>query len=66
MVTETQCLEQGFRTETKELSGQRTALNLGFLIGKPEIAWEIQRLRQVFRMETQILSIISSPARMGD
>ena len=61
MVMETQFLDQGFRPETQELSGRRTALNLGFLTGNPEIAGEIQILRQVFRMETQILIVISSP-----
>ncbi len=40
---------------------RRTALNLGFLTGNPEIDGEIQTLRQVFRMETQILNVISSP-----
>ncbi len=30
IVTETQFLDQGFQTETQELSGQQTALNLGF------------------------------------
>ena len=62
MVTETQFLDQVFRPEIQELSGQRTALNLSFLIGNPEIAGEIQILREVFRMETQILIVISSPA----
>ena len=59
MVTETQFLEQGFRTENQE---GWTTFNLCFLTGNPEIAEEIQILRQVFRMETQILIVISSPA----
>ena len=45
----------------REMSGQQTALNLGCLRGNPEIAGEIQLLRQVFRTETQILTEISSP-----
>ncbi len=61
MVMETRFLDQGFRLETQDLSGWRTALDLGFLTGNPEIAGEIQILRQVFRMETQILIVISSP-----
>ena len=61
MVTETQFLDQGFHPETQELSGWRTALNLGFLTGNPEIAMEIQIQTQVFWMETQILILISSP-----
>ncbi len=61
MLTEMQFLDQGFRPETLELSGRQTALNLGFQTGKPEIDREIQRLRQVFRIETQILIVISSP-----
>ena len=59
MVTETKFF-QGFQPETQELSGQRTALNLGHLTGNLEIAKEIQILRQVFRMET-LLIVISSP-----
>ena len=54
-------LGPGFPTETQELSGQRTALNWGFLTGNPEIAGENQIPRQVFRRETQILIVISSP-----
>ncbi len=61
MVTETQFMNQGFRPEIQELSGRQTALNLGFLTGNPEIAGEIQILRQVFWMEAQISIIISSP-----
>ncbi len=61
MVKETQFLDQGFRPETQELSGWQTALNSGFLTGNPEIAGEIQILRQVFRTETQILIVIFSP-----
>ncbi len=55
-------LAKVFRPETQEWSGWRTALNLGFLIRNPEIAGEIQILRQVFRTETQILIVIPSPA----
>ena len=55
MVKKTQFLDQGFRSETQELSGRRTALNLRFLTGNPDFAGEIQMLRQVFRMEIQIL-----------
>ncbi len=62
MVKDTQILDQGFRPETQELSGQQTALNLGFLTGNTEMAREIQILRQIFRTETQILIVISSPA----
>ncbi len=36
-------------------------LGMGFLTGNPEIAGEIQIVRQVFQMETQILIVISSP-----
>ena len=36
-------------------------LNLGFQTGNQEIAQEIQILRQIFRIETQILIVISSP-----
>ena len=56
---------QGFRPESQELSGGQTALNLGVLTGNPEIAREIQILRQVFRMETQIFIVISSPVGGG-
>ena len=48
MVTETQFLDQGFPPETQELSSGWTTLNLGLLTGNPEIAAEIQILRQVF------------------
>ena len=61
MVTETRFLDQGFQLEIQELSCQQTVLYLGFLTGDPEIAVEIQIPRQVFRMETQILILISSP-----
>ena len=61
-VTETQFLEQVFRPETQELSGNLTTANLGLLTGNPEIVEEIQILRQVFRTETQISVVISSPA----
>ncbi len=57
MVTEIQILEQGFWSETQELSGWSTILNLDFW----ESAWEIKILGQVFRTETQILILISSP-----
>ncbi len=60
MVTETQLLDQDFQPETQEWQ-QQTAFNLSFLTGNPEIAKEIQTLRQVFQTETQILIIISSP-----
>ncbi len=33
----------------------------GFPNGNPEIAWEIQNLRQVFQTEIQLLIVISSP-----
>ncbi len=36
-------------------------LKLGFLTGNPEVAVEIEILRENFRMETQILVVISSP-----
>ena len=64
MVTEIQFLDQGFRLETPKLSGRRTALYLRFLTGNPEIAGEIQILRQVLRTKTQILIVISSPANV--
>ena len=66
MVTETEFLDQTFRPETQELSGQQTDLNWGFLTGNPEIAGEIQILRQVFRTEIQILIVISSPEFCDD
>ncbi len=61
MVTETQILKQGFRLETQGLSNTWTTFNLDFLTGNPEFAGEIQILRRVFRTETQILIVISSP-----
>ena len=64
---ETQFLDQGSQLETRELSGRQTALNLGFLIGNPDIniAGEIQILRQVFQTQTQILIVISSPGKLS-
>ena len=47
-----------FRLENQELPCRCTTLNLGFLTGNPEIDREIQIVRQVFRMETQILIVI--------
>ena len=38
-----------------------TVCEVEVLTGNPEIAREIQILRQVFQIETQILIIISSP-----
>ena len=40
--------------ETQELSYRQTALNLCVLTGNPEIAGEIQILKQVFQTEMQI------------
>ncbi len=62
MVMETQILEQVFQPETQGLCGWWTTLYFGLLTENRETAKEIQFLRQVFRMEIQILIVISSPA----
>ncbi len=56
-------LGPGFPTGNPEIVRPTDSLELGFLTGNPEIAGEIQIhvLRQVFRMETQILIATSSP-----
>ena len=58
-----QKLHKNVRPESQEFSGQWRTLNLGFVTGNPEIAGKIQILWQVFRKETQILIIISSPVQ---
>ena len=61
MVTDTQILQQGLRSETQVLSGIWATLNLDFPRGIPDIAGKIQIRRQVFRTEIQISIIIPSP-----
>ncbi len=66
MVTEMQILEECFHLELQGLSARWKTFNLGFWTGNPEIAGEIQILRQVFQTETYILIVISSPAHLVD
>ena len=63
--SETQILEQGVRLETQRLLGRWKTIYLGCLTGNPEIVGEIQISKLAFRMETQILIVISSPASIG-
>ncbi len=54
-------LGPGFPTGNPGIVRLTDNFKIGFLTGNPEIAEEIQILRQVFRTETQILIVISSP-----